>query len=328
MSTYLVAGGAGLLGAALAKRLLAAGHEVVVADSFEDSGDGSAVRLDRAAALEREPRAKVIRTDLRAPGEVARLFQGRTYAGIVNATGLGPEGVRPLLRQAGLEGSPFTLQLSTGALYGPEPEPALRARETEPVEPAGDPVLEAARAAEEAVLTSGIPSAVLRIFTLVAPYMPPNRFPMDAVEAILSNEDVLLPNDEPVDLVSAGDAARGVALALEERPEGRILNIGSGIGTPPRFFIDKLAEQLGTTARVVFTGAPARPSRVADPEAAWTTIRYVPEMGVSTLAERIARARLGHRVADDALRGLPAEPADEGPSRVSRRELFSFFRRR
>jgi nucleoside-diphosphate-sugar epimerase len=284
------------------------------------------VRRDHAAALEREPRATVTRADLRAPGEVARLFQGRTYAGIVNATGLGPEGVRPLLRQAGHEGSPFTLQLSTGALYGPEPEPALRARETEPVDPGGDPALEAARAAEEAVLTSGIPSAVLRIFTLVAPYMPPNRFPMDAVEAILSNEDVHLPNDEPVDLVSAGDAARGVALALEARPEGRILNIGSGIGTPPRFFVDKLAEQLGTTARVVFTGAPARP-RAWPIEAAWTTSATFPD-GVSTLAERIARARLGHRVADDALRGLPAEQADEGPSRVSRRELFSFFRRR
>ena len=56
----LVAGGAGLVGAAVATQLLSEGAEVAVVDSLLDEGDGRAAKEERAAALRAFPKATVV----------------------------------------------------------------------------------------------------------------------------------------------------------------------------------------------------------------------------------------------------------------------------
>ena len=54
----LLAGGAGLLGAAIGKALLEAADDVVVADDFDEGGDGRAVKEWRAEPFARHARPR------------------------------------------------------------------------------------------------------------------------------------------------------------------------------------------------------------------------------------------------------------------------------
>ena len=62
---------------------------------------------------------------------------------------------------------------------------------------------------------------ILRVFTAAGPGGGPARFPQDALEALLADEEVFLPDDAPRDFVHPQDVARGVLFALRKRPIGR-----------------------------------------------------------------------------------------------------------
>src|SRR5262249_18283554 len=124
---------------------------------------------------------------------------------------LGPLG--EACRQAGLG---MIVHLSDAALYGPRGEAELRAREGGPIEPGEEPELLAQAAAEEALFASGLPHVILRVFHAAGPGDAPSRFPQDALEALLGDEEVVLPDDAPRDLVHAQDVARGVFFALRK----------------------------------------------------------------------------------------------------------------
>ncbi|HQR46408.1 MAG TPA: NAD-dependent epimerase/dehydratase family protein, partial [Thermoanaerobaculia bacterium] len=227
----LLAGGAGLLGAALGKALLAEGEEVVVADGFDDGGDGRAVKEWRAEALARHPLAAVERVDLTDAAALADLFARRRPAAVVNAALFDPSGsgAGPLMFAARTAGTGLFLHLSDGALYAPGPTPERPAGEEEPLDAGGDPVL-AAKAEEERLLAElGLPFVCLRVFRVVGPMFPPRRFPSAALEAILAGETVFYEESGWCDMVHLDDVVGGALLALKRRPLGRTLNLGGGL---------------------------------------------------------------------------------------------------
>jgi nucleoside-diphosphate-sugar epimerase len=332
MSQVLVAGGAGFLGSAVARRLLGTGEGVVFVDSFDDGGDGRALKEERIAAFSRHPRAVVVRGDATDPAVLGPVFKEHRPASVVNATLLRPggRGIGPLLEAARASGTGIFVHLSDGRLYGPRADVARTAREDESPEPGDDPELLAKAAEEQTLFASGLPFVNLRVFAAVGPGGGPARFPQGALEALLRNEEVRLPDDAPRDFVHIEDVVRGVLLAIARRPLGETVNLGVGYAFRPSQLVLALAKRAAREPVIIPAGESLRPPRIADLTKANRLLGYIPESGIGEIAWEMVRARLYPAEAGRAPR--PAGPSQakagsEPPRPVSRRELFGIFRR-
>lgn len=332
----LVAGGAGLVGSAVARQLLSEGAEVAVVDALADDGDGRAVREARLEALRALPRATVVTVDLSLPGAAAEVFRNFRPGAVVNAALFAPgkPGVATLLEAARAHEKPFLVHLSDAALYGSPGAPGRPALEEEPADPGRDPLL-LQRVAEEARLrTADVPNVVLRLFGLLASGAPPTRFPQDVLDTLLDGEEVVLASDEPRDLLHLSDAVHGILAALALRPAGRTVNLGSGRGVAPSLVLHLLGNRAFRPVRFRVSGQAVRPPRVADLALAGELLRFRPTRSLEESLDEIVAARLGAqetttsrpRKAAPPVRPAVPAPAD-GPKEVSRRELFGLFRR-
>lgn len=331
----LVAGGAGLVGSAVATQLLSEGAEVVAVDVLSDQGDGRAVRERRLAALRAFPKATILTADLCLPGAASDVFRELRPAAVVNAALFPPggAGVETMLEAIRGEEPPFLVHLSDGALYGPSERPGQPATEDEPLDPGRDPLLLQRMVEEERLRASGVPNVVLRLFGVLAPGAPPSRFPQDALEAFLDGDEVVLPSDAPRDLLHLRDAVHGILAALALRPAGRTINLGGGRWYAPSHVVRLLGEKAFRQVRVRVEGKETRPGRIASLARAGELLRFRPKTTLEKAVEEIVASRLGapettttRPGAAPALRPAPA-PAREEPREVSRRDLFGLFRR-
>lgn len=333
----LVAGGAGLVGSAVARQLLEEGAEVAVVDALVAEGDGRAVREARLEALRPYPNAKIVTADLSLPGAAAEVFRDARPGAVVNAALFPPggPGLTAILEAARAHESPFLVHLSDAALYGPPGAPGQRALEAEPIDPGRDPVLLQRMVEESRLRGSDLPWVILRLFDLLAPGAPPSRFPQSALESLLEEEEVVLPSDEPRDLLHISDAVHGILAALALRPAGRTINLGSGRGAAPSLVLRLLGDRAHRLVRFRLAGEAPRPVRIADLALAGELLRFRPRTTLETSLDEIVSARLASaetttsrpRPAARPLRpAAAAPPSPDGPREVSRRELFGFFR--
>jgi UDP-glucose 4-epimerase len=336
MARTLITGGCGLLGSAIAGRLLDAGEAIVVADLFEDTGDGRVVKEERAQVL-RVRGADVVRVDLSNPALLWPIFADHRPSAVVNAAVFAPdgEGLRPFVTVARAAGIGFFVHLSDGALYGEPAEPGLLAKEDEPIPVKEDPSLRQKATEEELLRDASIPYTILRVFPLIGPAFPEWRFPGHAFESILLGDEVVLPDDEPRDFVHIDDAARSAQLALHVRAAGATVNVGSGLGARPSDILQALAVRSGRPLRFrVDPEAHKTVHRIADTTTACEVLRFVPQRDVGDAVEAIAAARLHTETTTSRPRGESTSPtrrdvpsASDAPRVVSRREIFSVFRR-
>lgn len=333
----LVAGGAGLVGSAVATQLLSEGAEVAVVDALAASGDGRAVRLARIETLRAFPKATVVSADLSLPGAADEVFRDFAPSAVVNAALFPPgaPGVEALLEAARVHGAPFLVHLSDGALYGPSAVPGVPALEEEPIDPGHDAILLQRMVEEGRVRGSGDAWVILRLFGLLAPGAPPTRFPQDALETLLDGAEVVLESDAPRDLLHVRDAVHGILAALALRPAGRTVNLGSGRWVAPSRVVQLLGEKAFRQVRVRVSGAGTRAGRIAGIARAGELLRFQPRTPLEKALEEVVAARLGApetttsrpgRAAPTSLRPDPAE-AREAPRQVSRRDLFGLFRK-
>jgi nucleoside-diphosphate-sugar epimerase len=328
MAKVLIVGGAGLLGSSVARRLLRAGDSVVIADVFDESGDGREVREERGAAL--GGNAVLRRADMSDPLVVQEFLAEHRPEVIVNAAPLGARGagVEALVESSLSMRVELFIHLSDSDLYGAAPD-LRRASEDEPLVTYRDSERperpnSQARARDEALVTgSALPYVVFRVFETLAPGMPMNRFPMRELEAVLADEEVFLSDTMPRDFIHVADAARAIELAIRKRPERTVLNLGSGTPVAPRALVDRLARKAGKEPRLVCL-PPTRSWRIADMERIWSTLSFAPERDLDRLASDIVTARLSP--IQPGRSDVPAPPS--APRTVSRRELFDVFRGR
>jgi len=333
----LVAGGAGLVGSAVARQLLEEGAEVAVVDALVAEGDGRAVREARLEALRPYPNAKVVTADLSLPGAAAEVFRDVRPGAVVNAALFPPggPGLTAMLEAARAHENPFLVHLSDAALYGPPGAPGQPALEAEPIDPGRDPVLLQRMVEESRLRGSDLPWVILRLFELLAPGAPPNRFPQSVLESLLEGEEVVLPSDEPRDLLHLADAVHGILAALALRPAGRTINLGSGRGVAPSLVLRLLGDRARRPVRFRVAGEAPRPVRIADLALAGELLRFRPRTTLEASLDEIVSARLASaetttsrpRPAARPLRpAADAPPSPDAPREVSRRELFGFFR--
>jgi len=331
VSLVLVAGGAGFLGAALSRRLLGAGESVVVLDTFDDAGDGRALKEERLASFSRHPRVSAVRGDGTDAAFLEAVFSENRPAAVVNAMRLPLDapGLGALVEASRQAGIGIFVHLSDAALYGPRNEEDVRAREDEPVEPGEDRDLLAKAAEEEAILASGLPFVILRVFAAAGPGAGPARFPQAALETLLAGGEVLLPDDAPRDYIHPQDVVRGILSALVKRPIGEIVNLGSGLAVRPSEVVRAVAVRAAKECRLEVTGSARRAPRIADMEKAWQALGFSPQLALGDIVWDTMQARLYPAEAARAYQrpDPPAPAPGDPPKPVSRRELFSLFRR-
>ena len=263
----LVTGGAGFVGAALVRRLVAAGHRVSVVD---DCSGGCAARIDAGAALFK---ADIVRDDLaavfaEAAPEAVLHFAALSAVGesvarpcesaAVNVCGT----VRVLERSAARGVGRFVLASSGGALYGerapvPTPEEAAPA----PASPYG-----ASKGAAELFTVSmcrlaGVRATILRYGNVYGPGDELRGEPgvvaafaramLDGVPPVVHGDGL-----QERDFVHVDDAA-AAGLAALEAGGGGVFNIASGRSRSVRDVFRAVASATGYAGAPVH--APARP---------------------------------------------------------------------
>ncbi len=283
MATYLLAGAAGFIGAAVAGRLLDAGHAVLGVDDLNDAYD---VRLKqwRLERLQERERFTFRRADV------------RDRAGLGGACAGGPaiDGVLNLAARAGVRASvedPWafvdanvtgTLNLldlcrdlgarkfvlaSTSSLYDagdamPHREDADTSRPRSPYA--------ATKQAAEALCHAyhhqfGLDITVLRYFTVYGPAGRPDMSVFRFVQWVHEGRPVRLYGDgtQSRDFTYIDDAARGTVAGLV--PLGyEVLNLGAGAPAPLVEILRFVEARVGRTARVEH-----RPAHPADAPATW-----------------------------------------------------------
>jgi len=243
----LVSGGAGFIGSHFAKRLLAAGEQVVVLDKLTYSGNRANLPED----------VEFHEGDIAVPEDVARAaggcdaivnFAAETHVdrSVLSAEEFGHtnfHGVQVLLEHVRESGQRL-VQVSTDEVYG-DLEAGGSSTESDMLHPSSP--YAAAKAAGELLIpayvrTYGVKASITRGSNTYGPNQYPEKFIPLFVTNLLDNEPVPLYGDgkQIRDWLYVEDHCAGIELVLREGMPGDIYNIGGG---DERYNID-VAEKL------------------------------------------------------------------------------------
>jgi UDP-glucose 4-epimerase len=256
---FLVTGGAGFLGSALANRLARAGHTVRVLD---DLSAGDPARLDSTVLFTRGDVSDVPKlwTLLQGVDCVYHLAarvsvpESILYPREYNAVNVGGTvAVMEAMRDAGVKRVVFT---SSGAVYGEQAQQPVR--EDLPPNP-GSPYAVSKLAAEHYVCTIGalwgIETVILRVFNAYGPgqSLPPSHPPVipQLLKQALGGGSLVVFGDgkQTRDFVYVDDVTDGlVAAATAKGVDREIVNIGAGSEVSINALVKKIG---GVTSRHV-----------------------------------------------------------------------------
>lgn len=259
--TCMVTGGAGFIGSALSKALVAQGHRVVAFDNLMNG---------RAELLEPDGERKIlVQEDLRDPAAIAaamrkyrpqRVFHLAAIHFIpycnahpIEAVEVNVNGTRNLLRACAETRPEFVLFASTAAVY---PIPGSPFAETQPAGPMdiyGHTKLAGEDLTRLFHLETGVRSVVARFFNAVGPKdTNPHLIPDIEVQLANGADLVRLGNLDPIrDYIHVKDMSAG-CMALADRFGGRfdVFNIGAGEGFSVRDVVTAFAKALGREVRI------------------------------------------------------------------------------
>jgi UDP-glucuronate 4-epimerase len=232
---YVVTGAAGFIGSHLAEALVAAGHDVVGIDSFNDYYDPARKR-ENAEAL------GVVDEDL-LEADLDRLLEGAD--GVFHLAGqpgvrasFGPDFEHYLTRNVHASARLFEAAArhgvrltyaSSSSIYGdaeayPTPEDAA----PRPISPYGVTKLCAEHLAYAHARTTGLEAVGVRYFTVYGPRQRPDMAFTRVLEALATGAEFHLSGNVSRSFTFVGDAVAGTLAATERAPAGEIYNIGGG----------------------------------------------------------------------------------------------------
>lgn len=306
---FLVTGGAGFLGSALANRLAAAGHRVYTLD---DLSNGDAGRLDERVDFTRGDVDNVpllwsllqnvdcvyhlaarvsVPQSILYPREYARVNVGGTVS------------LMEAMRDTGVGRVIFT---SSGAVYGHQPRQPVR--ETDTPRP-DSPYAVSKWSAEQYIHTIGdlwgLETVALRIFNAYGPNqsLPVSHAPVVPrfLHQALTGGSLIVFGDgrQTRDYVFVDDAVDAlVGAATATGLNHAVINIGSGRETSVSELIDLVERVAGRRGNVIFNGEKSGgvPRLAADISRARELLAFQPridlETGLRLILERDARFRL------------------------------------
>ncbi len=305
---FLVTGGAGFIGSALANHLLALGHDVAVLD---DLSIGEREHLDPAIEFTQGDIGNIpllwsLLYDvdcvyhLAARVSVAQsILHPRDY-NRVNVGGT--VSLMEAMRDTGVRRVVFT---SSGAIYGNQPRKPVR----EEARPFPDsPYAVSKWAAEQYIHTIGelwgLETVALRIFNAYGPNqsLPLSHAPVMPrfVQQALTGGSIVLFGDglQTRDFVYVDDVVDAlVSAATAENINRSVINIGSGIEVSINDLVDQIERVTGRSVNRITNPAGARgvPRLVADINRAKALLGFSPqkslEEGIRLMAKRDKRFR-------------------------------------
>ncbi len=292
---FLVTGGAGFLGAALANRLARAGHTVRVLD---DLSAGDPARLDSQVMFTRGDVTDVPKlwTLLQGVDCVYHLAarvsvpESILYPRDYNAVNVGGTvAVMEAMRDAGVKRVVFT---SSGAVYGEQDRQPVR--EDFSPDP-GSPYAASKVSSEHYVRTIGklwgIETVILRVFNAYGPgqAVPPAHAPVipQFLKQSLGGGSLVVFGDgrQSRDFVYVDDVVDGlVAAATARNVDRQIINIGSGTDISINALVEKISRVTGRKVNVLHSGAQTGGvSRLcADISKAQQLLNFTPKVDLDT----------------------------------------------
>jgi len=297
---FLVTGGAGFLGTALANRLVRDGHHVVVLD---DLSNGKQVHLETAVTfhhgdVDSIPLLWSLLQDvdcvyhLAARVSVAQSIHHPRDYNRVNVGGT--VSLMEAMRDTGVSRVVFT---SSGAIYGHQPEQPVH--ENDLPQP-DSPYAVSKWAAEQYIHTIGnlwnIETVALRIFNAYGPRqsLPVSHAPVVPrfLQQALTGGSIVIFGDgsQTRDFVYVDDVVSAlIAAATAKEVNRQVINIGSGVETSVDKLVDKIEKVNGRSAKRIYNqekiGGVSR--LVADISRAQALLGFRPQTKLATGLQHI-----------------------------------------
>ena len=309
MGAILVTGGAGFIGSHVVERLLAAGREVVVLDSFDEFYAPALKRRNLESALAHEGFRLVV-GDIRDSASVDAAFDRGPIDAVVHLAARA--GVRPsiadpaLYTSVNLDGTVVLLEAcrrrgvarflfgSSSSVYGNNVKVPFS--ESDPVDHPISPYAATKRAGELLAHTYhhlfGMDVACLRFFTVFGPRQRPDLAIRKFAELIAADQEIPVFGDGTSgrDYTYVDDIVSGVLRALESARGFHIWNLGGAHPVMLNDLISGLEERLRRKARV--KRLPLQPGDVertwADVSKAKRELDWAPVTGFASGMDKFA----------------------------------------
>jgi UDP-glucuronate 4-epimerase len=324
VDTVLITGGAGFIGAHVARRLLAAGSRVVILDNFDPFYDVRIKRRnvanlhDLAASRGAERGVEVVEADLRDSAACQRAARDATA--VLHLAALA--GVRPSIQDpvrymdVNVRGTQVLLEevrrlpsrvplvfASSSSVYGGNER--LPFRESDPVDRPVSPYAASKKAGEvQCAAWShlwGHPTTCLRFFTVYGPGQRPEMAIHQFSRKIVSGEPLPFFGDGTTrrDYTYIDDIIDGVIAALQRAAGYRIYNLGGSHTTSLSELVTMLEGAFGR--RAILDRKPDQPGDVkqtyADGQLAERELGFKPKVGMQEGIARFARWYLAEKQA-------------------------------
>jgi dTDP-glucose 4,6-dehydratase len=255
----LVTGGAGFIGSHFAKRLAAAGEEVVVLDKLTYSGnpanlEGAEVEFVRGDICDREGVAAAAARCEAIVNFAAETHVDRSILEAGDFITTDVYGTHVLLEWARAHGTRL-VQVSTDEVYG-DVEPGASSREDDPVRPSSP--YSASKAGGDLqvlayVRTYGVDAAVTRGSNTYGPNQYPEKLVPLFVTNALDGEPLPLYGDgrQVRDWLHVEDHCAGIERVLREGRPGEVYNVGGGEEVENRELTRRILELTGAGESLV-----------------------------------------------------------------------------
>lgn len=266
----LVTGAAGFIGSHLAEALLEAGHEVVGIDAFipyyprELKARNLAGLKDREGFTFHELDLRTDQVDAALEGveaivnEAAMPGLPRSWTEFSSYVSCNLLAVDRLLEAAARAGVQRLVHASTSSVYGADAV-GDESMPTQPISPYGITKL----AAEHLIMANmqrvGLPSVILRYFSIYGPRQRPDMAYNIFIEAMRNGRPITVYGDgrQTRSSTYVSDCVAGTIQALERADAGEIYNIGGGDQISLLEAIEIIAGSMEASPDIVFE--PARP---------------------------------------------------------------------
>jgi len=300
--TYLVTGGAGFIGSHLVDRLLARGEQVVCVDNFNTYYTPYRKRCNIAWAAE-QPGYTLVEADIRdaaAMEQVFATYRPQRVAHLAAMAGPRPSIAQPALYEAvNIAGTVTLLELihrydvqgivfaSTSSVYGRTTR--LPFVETDSTDWPLSPYAATKKAGEVLAYTFhqlyGVPTSVVRFFTVYGPRGRPDMTPFLFVDRMVRGEPFILFNGGEElyrDYTYVDDIVAGVIAALDAGLPYEIFNLGNSRPVLMQHFVELLGQITGYAPLIEARPLPATdpPITYADTGKAQQLLGYAPQTRV------------------------------------------------